>query len=165
MDAGRRLEPGRTDEVVRRCVRCGESKPASAFHDSRTGQFSYCRDCRSAYDRSYYIERGKVARLARNRARRDAGRSWMVSIKEGVPCADCAETFPPCVMHWDHLPGYPKVDEISSMVGSRRREIVVDELAKCELVCANCHVMRTVTRARRTIAEESGGYRAGFIAA
>ena len=45
------------------------------------------------------------------------------------------------------------------MVGNRSRELVLDELTKCELVCANCHVMRTVVRARRTIAEEIGVYR------
>ena len=27
------------------------------------------------------------------------------------------------------------------------REAVLEELKKCELVCANCHVVRTVTRA------------------
>ena len=54
---------------------------------------------------------------------------------------------------------YLKLDEISSMVGSRRRALILEELAKCELVCANCHVMRTVRRARRTIAEEAWDYR------
>jgi hypothetical protein len=35
------------------------------------------------------------------------------------------------------------------MVSSRTREAVLEELKKCELVCANCHVIRTVNRARR----------------
>jgi hypothetical protein len=82
----------------------------------------------------------------------------MDSLKRGVPCADCGDTFPPHVMHWDHLPGYQKLDEIGSMVGSRRREAILAELKKCELVCANCHVMRTVMRARRTLGEELAQY-------
>jgi hypothetical protein len=45
------------------------------------------------------------------------------------------------------------------MVGSWGRDAVLDELKKCELVCANCHVMRTVVRARRTIGEDGGDYR------
>lgn len=89
----------------------------------------------------------------------------MDSLKEGHPCADCGETFPPWVMHWDHLPGYLKINEISSMVGSHRRALILDELAKCELVCANCHVMRTVVRARRTIAEDARDYRSEVIIA
>lgn len=137
---------------------CGRSKPSAEFHQSRTGQFSYCRDCRCAYDRRYYAERGKAARLARKRAHVNAARTWMNSLKEGLPCADCGQTFPPYVMHWDHLPGHVKRDDIGSMVGSMRRDAILDELKKCELVCANCHVMRTVVRARRTTAEEPGNY-------
>lgn len=82
----------------------------------------------------------------------------MDSLKRDVLCADCGESFPPYVMHWDHLPGHEKVDEVGSMVGSRRREVILAEIAKCELVCANCHVLRTVMRARRTLAEEAGNY-------
>lgn len=144
---------------------CGQSKCGSEFHRSRTGQFSYCGDCRRAYDRNYYAERGRAARLARGRVRRDAARVWMDSLKRGISCADCSGIFPPYVMHWDHLPGYPKVSEISSMVGSRGRDAIRDELKKCELVCANCHVMRTVVRARRTIAEDARDYRFEVISA
>lgn len=89
----------------------------------------------------------------------------MDSLKEGHPCVDCGETFPPWVMHWDHLPGHLKINEISSMVGSHRRALILEELAKCELVCANCHVMRTVVRARRTIAEDASVYRFQVISA
>jgi hypothetical protein len=124
-------------------------KPTSEFHNSLTGQFSYCRDCRNAYDREYYRERGSAARIARRRAAIDAARAWMVGLKTGVPCADCGALFPVFVMHWDHLPGFQKSGDISSMVGSRTRAAVLEELKKCELVCANCHVMRTVDPKRR----------------
>ncbi len=76
----------------------------------------------------------------------------MASLKSGVPCADCGQVFPEWVMHWDHLSGYEKVDCISDLVPSRRRTIVLTELEKCELVCANCHVLRTVSRAGRSSA-------------
>jgi len=58
-----------------------------------------------------------------------------------------AQTFPVFVMHWDHLPDFEKVGEIGTMVTKRSREVILEELTKCELVCANCHVMRTVKRA------------------
>lgn len=140
------------------CAKCGQSKPINEFHQSRAGSFSYCGDCRRAYDRRYYSERGKEARLARSRARRSKARAWMSALKEGRVCLDCGGSFPPYVMHWDHLPGYLKVSDVSVLVGNRRRDVVLAELSKCELVCANCHVMRTVTRARRTIAEEQASY-------
>lgn len=154
----RELTANGQEGIARRCAMCRETKPAGQFHRSRTGQFSYCRDCRCAYDRRYYAERGKAARSARHRAHIDRQRAWMSSLKQDIPCTDCGQSFPPYVMHWDHLPGHEKIDEIGSMVGSRRRDVILAEIGKCELVCANCHVMRTVARARRTVGEEPGVY-------
>src|SRR5919109_784206 len=82
------------------CARCREWKTIDQFHKSRTGQFSYCRDCRNAYDRAYYADRGRSARRARQRASVEQARAWMASLKSGVPCADCGEIFPVYVMHW-----------------------------------------------------------------
>ena len=138
-----------TSGLTRRCAMCLQWKTISEFHNSRTGEFTYCRDCRNAYDRLYYATRGKAARSARRRAAIDEARKWMATLKEGMPCADCGHVFPVYVMHWDHLPGFEKIGEISTMVAHRNRETVLEELGKCQLVCANCHVMRTVGRARR----------------
>lgn len=132
-----------------RCTKCGLWKAPDEFPNSRTRQFSYCRECRRAYDRRYYHERGKAARSIRKRARAKEARAWMNALKEGVPCCDCGRLFPVWVMHWDHLPGYEKLGCISEMVGNRSRNITIAELNKCELVCANCHVLRTTRRAGR----------------
>jgi hypothetical protein len=45
---------------------CGLWKPGSEFHNSRTGQFSYCRDCRRAYDRRYTANAGELRVLNAN---------------------------------------------------------------------------------------------------
>src|SRR5712691_8488716 len=119
---------GVTDPLLRRCAKCGRWKTENEFHNSRTGQFSYCRECRRAYDRRYYHERGKVARLARGLARATEARAWMASVKEGVACADCGQVFPVWVMHWDHLPGYEKVACVSDMVRNRSRTTTLAEL-------------------------------------
>jgi hypothetical protein len=97
------------DPDLKRCALCGLWKPHSEFHDSTTGQFSYCRMCRRAYDRNYYHHRGKVTRNRRHRARVMAERAWMASLKEGLACTDCGEKFAPYVMHWDHVPGHDKI--------------------------------------------------------
>ncbi len=137
------------EETRMKCAQCAEWKTTVEFHNSRTGQFTYCRECRRSYDRQYYAERGRAARAARNRERANKARAWMASVKEGMSCRDCNETFPAWVMHWDHLPEFEKAGDVSEMVTSRTRAAVLEELKKCELVCANCHVMRTVIRATR----------------
>jgi hypothetical protein len=49
-------------------------------------------------------------------------------------------------MQWDHLPGTQKLGDVSTFKG-RSREEVLAEIAKCQLVCANCHAVRTFERA------------------
>lgn len=145
--AGHHRDAVEAEQPLHRCSRCREWKAENEFHHSQKGEYTYCRDCRNAYDRRYYTERGAAARNARRRDWQAAAREWMNSLKSGVPCADCGEMFPVFVMHWDHLPGFEKVDEIGTMVGNRSRDLILKEIEKCELVCANCHVIRTVKRA------------------
>ena len=61
-------------------------------------------------------------------------------------------TFPPAVMHWDHLPGHEKVKDVGRLAANHNRSQVLAEIEKCELVCANCHALRTLSRmtARRS---------------
>ena len=50
-------------------------------------------------------------------------------------------------MQWDHLPGTQKLMNLADIVHiGATRERILAEIAKCELVCANCHAIRTYTR-------------------
>ena len=74
---------------------------------------------------------------------------WYRGLKQDKPCADCGGVFHYSAMEWDHRPGTAKVALISSLVvktHSKRR--VLDEITKCDLVCANCHAVRTFDRIR-----------------
>lgn len=68
-------------------------------------------------------------------------------LKLDRPCYDCGGIFPPECMQWDHLPGKEKCFDVSKGV-SYSLDRVIDEIAKCQLVCSNCHDLRSVTRAR-----------------
>jgi len=54
-------------------------------------------------------------------------------------------------MQWDHLPGSIKLGEISAKIRQWSRRLIFEGLAKCELVCANCHAIRTYKRLREGI--------------
>ncbi len=81
-------------------------------------------------------------------AQRVAFRAWQVWLAEQKtgPCLDCGETFHSASMDFDHVRGM-KVANIAKM-WFRPREIVLAEIAKCDLVCANCHAHRTYCRGR-----------------
>lgn len=65
--------------------------------------------------------------------------------KQG-PCMDCGGTFPPEAMDFDHTSD-DKIDGVSEMIKQGRPLAVIEaEIEKCDLVCANCHRIRTHTR-------------------
>ena len=49
-------------------------------------------------------------------------------------------------MQWDHLPGFEKLGDISGGFPGRTEAEILREIAKCELVCTNCHIIRTFRR-------------------
>lgn len=63
--------------------------------------------------------------------------NWLKS----QPCADCKKNYPPVCMDFDHVRGQ-KIASIGRMY-MFSWEKLQEELIKCELVCANCHRIRT----------------------
>lgn len=62
------------------------------------------------------------------------------------PCMDCGVKYPYYVMDLDHRPGTAKNYTPSRLpsVGSVRKAL--EEIAKCDAVCSNCHRERTFQR-------------------
>lgn len=90
-----------------------------------------------------------VARSKPARKRKTAG---LVNAEKARPCTDCGGTFPPCAMDFDHL--RDKVATVSRLVGTGGSiERVRSEIEKCDLVCANCHRIRTWKRRQHTSQE------------
>lgn len=105
------------------------------------------RERQREYQRKWYAQHAN--RIQQNRAVkrcRDNNEAWLAAMKS-KPCTDCGNTYPPECMDYDHLPQHEKTTEVSAMVHntfSRRR--ILEEIAKCELVCSNCHRVRTKAR-------------------
>ena len=74
-------------------------------------------------------------------------RQEMVRALKDVPCADCGGSYPPFVMDFDHRLGTAKLGGVSDMIFKDRGwEGIQVEISKCDVVCANCHRMRTHAR-------------------
>lgn len=72
--------------------------------------------------------------------KRDARKKLLHELKDH-PCTDCKQSFPPYVMDFDHVRGV-KLGAPGMMVFGDFDKFL-EEIAKCELVCANCHRIRT----------------------
>lgn len=72
----------------------------------------------------------------------------LMEIIKNKPCADCQGWYEPCQMDFDHKPGYKKVRNVSQLIRHSIRNLF-NEIKKCDLVCANCHRLRTQKRNQR----------------
>ena len=146
----------------RRCGRCGEIKPLSEFNWRRKGRGqrdNMCRECRAAYKREHYLAnkqryvdqaRGRKQQLALQRT------TYLVEYFRTHPCVDCGET-DAVVLEFDHL--RDKSFDVATALPYRSWRSILDEIAKCEVVCANCHRRRTARRrgSLRAILTQSEG--------
>lgn len=134
-----------TSEGGHLCSGCGLRKSAAGFTPSmlrKSDRSRICRECRRAYDR-LRTARTREERAQRKRALVARVVEQMGRLKER-PCADCGKNFPSSVMDFDHARG-EKRGTISKL-RLHSPEKLAAELAKCDLVCAVCHRLRTGRR-------------------
>lgn len=98
---------------------------------------------RIEYQRRYY-QRHKN-KYAKSKRKQRIKRADIAKEKKNVPCADCGIKYPSYVMDFDHVRG-DKIHKVSHLVLHGTRESVEEEIKKCEVVCANCHRVRTHER-------------------
>ena len=94
-----------------------------------------------------------IAKAAEGKKRRVQERTALIRDLKSVPCVDCRGTFPPECMDFDHLRDkkFSISEAVNKGVALKR---LLDEIAKCEVVCSNCHRIRTNSR-RQTGARET----------
>jgi hypothetical protein len=88
--------------------------------------------------------------------RRDRWRAQarLLDVLRDRPCADCSQRFPPCAMDFDHRDPTSKRSAVTRMIGRAGTQRILDEAAKCDIVCANCHRLRTFERRSAASARE-----------
>lgn len=96
------------------------------------------------YNVAYYAK-NREAEIDRVTRRQRATLAWLRELRT-VPCADCGENFPPHVMDFDHRePSTKSFNLGGSTAMLKSRAALLEEIAKCDIVCANCHRARTYT--------------------
>lgn len=95
--------------------------------------------------RLYWYQNNKIRQNEHTQRLRRKRRLFINALKIGKACFDCGNLFEPYVLQFDHRPGETKQFTPSRMVVCSEKTIL-RELAKCDLVCANCHAIRTHRR-------------------
>ena len=141
-------------DKIRKCLKCG-----TEFSSNRSVKKFCGKQCRETHwvennrDRlNLTVRNYRARRYAKEGKWREEGakaialKNWMIEIKS-KPCHDCGITYDVCCMDFDHIDGTEKTYNVGSMFAHHySKELIEKELDKCELVCANCHRIRTKIR-------------------
>ena len=99
------------------------------------------KDHVKAYRKAWY-EKNKELEKAKALARYEANRKYINKIKAN-PCSWCGGIFTPSAMDFHHIDPDTKANKDNksnrAINATWSIEKIDEEIAKCELVCANCH--------------------------
>jgi hypothetical protein len=85
-------------------------------------------------------ERWQELRIS-NRARLTATNdAWLAEYKRTHPCARCGEP-DPRVLQFHHRDRSKKRREVSALRTNHNLAVIMAEVAKCDVLCANCHII------------------------
>lgn len=138
------------------CPKCKAKLPTTSFNwkIKNIKLASYCKNCSRTYirnhywnNRQYYLDKTQK----RNKKIRDETNEYIYEYLLTHPCIDCGEK-DILVLEFDHKERSDKKEDISRiirLVGTKTA--LIEEIAKCEVRCANCHRRKTI--------KDSGGWR------
>jgi hypothetical protein len=81
----------------------------------------------------------------RTAAKKREVQDMLGKMKEESGCIDCSTKYPFYILDFDHVYG-KKVANIGQMLDYFSIEDILKEVAKCDIVCSNCHRERTYQR-------------------
>lgn len=119
-----------------------------------------CRPCKQAYDREYWknnSDRLKPLKREATNRKRDKVIDFLLKFYMEHPCEICGEK-DPLVLEFDHIDPSAKEYNIGDMarlgysINNLRKE-----MAKCRVLCANCHRRHTAKQFNFKIYEKLQG--------
>jgi len=147
-------------DTLKVCGKCKAAKMEEEFsfrNKSKGLRANTCKLCHSFYSKQWFHKNKK--RHQESSAK--SGKKWRLkkkmeaqvivnTIKSG-PCIDCKGQFKTWQMQFDHRVGTTKRFNVAHGVhwAYNRKfsiEVILEEIEKCDLVCANCHANRTYRR-------------------
>lgn len=116
------------------CVKCNVEKPTSDYYKD----VRYRLDCKNIC---------KKCMLNVSDAQKKTIRKYIQDYKMSKGCTDCSYKEHPRALEFDHRPDEEKLFTIGSTSGNNYGlKKFKQEMNKCDVVCANCHAIRTASR-------------------
>ncbi len=103
-----------------------------------------CANCHRGREHKRYIQNNKSPVHLSPRQKQN---KEIIEQAKSCPCADCGGEFSSWQKDFDHVKG-EKAERVGYIAMSRSTEALLAEIAKCEVVCAVCHRIRTFAKKR-----------------
>jgi hypothetical protein len=132
------------------CSVCKVEKKVECFSRKGAGHQSECKVCRSEYTKQHYLDNKEVyiARATLRKARLLPEIQDRLRVLKKEPCTDCKQVFPEECMDFDHIAD-DKIADVAELTQHLSWSKIEREIAKCQLVCSNCHRIRTAKRRKK----------------
>lgn len=137
---------------MKTCTKCLIEKHEEFFNwknKAKNTRHAMCKACCSHAQKHQYkrTDTGAINRRLSNKRgdqmRRKRNREFVWNYLSQNPCGQCGET-DPIVLEFDHRDPSLKITEVCTMVGGGwGLQKIEEEIAKCDILCANCHRRRT----------------------
>lgn len=127
------------------CPQCKRTLSLDCFASNKAKKdrkASQCKECKKKIQSEWYKQNSNKHKenIKNNKeVLRVENREKILEYLSNHPCVDCGET-DPIVLEFDHVSD--KKAEISSLM-TRSWKVILNEIAKCEVRCANCHRRKT----------------------
>lgn len=133
---------------MKKCTRCDKNLSLDKFKimNKRTGKISsMCCECKKEYDREYW-EKNKVAKgklkNEQQKKNRIVKRKYILDFLKKTKCVDCGNS-DYRVLEFDHRNRKTKSFNLADATQYSIERIQL-EISKCDVVCGNCHTIRTI---------------------
>lgn len=125
------------------CSSCKNKKSLKEFYKQNKKSDkvqSWCIECFKTRRKGHH----NTNRILETRAkRRKQCRELILKYLLKNPCLECGEA-DPRVLDFNHIDPKTKKYNVASMAtGSISKKLIIEEISKCEVLCANCHRIKT----------------------
>lgn len=132
---------------MKTCTQCFVEKAFTDFYFKKADHSQYASACKQCtkdnlreHNRLYTANKRKLAKEA------------IYEYFETHPCVDCKEA-DPLVLQFDHVRGEKKGDVSRMKRHGVSIEVLMAEIRKCDVRCANCHQRRTTLAERHRVSQ------------
>lgn len=86
-----------------------------------------------------YYERHKAQHRSRMKRQRQKAAEWLAEYKLTLSCIKCGESHPACIEFHHRDPSQKDIGVGDMAKGGYSVERMMEEIAKCDVLCSNCH--------------------------